>query len=176
MLSVALVLIADKAIGYRAAFEFNGMFRMIFSQSGARPTEKRRVLKAISLIFCTSILSTSLAQAASAPEGPTFEQVSRCVYVYQPMIEVAKSTSNKPLHDYMLPRVSWLMGYMQAKKGDATFNLAFYDNLPANKLVGKAVEERLRAALNASSEDREAALTSALQPARECDKYIGMSI
>ncbi|MNO02322.1 hypothetical protein D3C81_2226890 [compost metagenome] len=68
------------------------------------------------------------------------------------------------------------MGYMQAKKGDATFKLAFYDNLPANKLVGEDVEKRLRAALNASSEDREAALTSALQPSRECDKYIGMSI
>ncbi|MNJ43172.1 hypothetical protein D3C77_381680 [compost metagenome] len=176
MLWVTLELIAGKTIGYRAAFEFKGMFRMIFSHSGSRSTEKRRVLKAISLIFCSSILSTSLAQAASAPEGPTFEQVSRCVYVFQPMLEVAKSTSNKPLQDYILPRVTWLMGYMQAKKGDATFKLAFYDNLPANKLVGEDVEKRLRAALNASSEDREAALTSALQPSRECDKYIGMSI
>lgn len=78
----------------------------------------------------------------------------------------------------MLPRISWIWGFVQAKKGDAAFEMAFQKNINANKAAGMTLEKRLRASLSASRNNTEAAsaaMMEALRPAGECDKYLGMS-
>ncbi|WP_207073907.1 hypothetical protein [Pseudomonas putida] len=152
---------------------------MIFSPPVYWPKKRCKVLSRIGLMACFALaLSGQSSMASASSKGPTAEQVSQCFFIYGPILEVANKASNKSLKDYVLPRISWIWGFAQAKKGDAAFEVAFQKNITANKAAGMALEKRLRAAISVSRNNAEAAssaMMEALRPAGECDKYIGMS-
>lgn len=152
---------------------------MIFCPTEPRSTKRCKVLSHISLMFCIALaLSGQSTMVLASSNGPTLGQVSHCFFIYGPILEVANKASNKPLKDYVLPRISWVWGFIQAKKGDAEFEVAFQRNITANKAAGMTLERSLWAALAMSKSNSEAAgiaVTRALRPAEECDEYIGMS-
>jgi hypothetical protein len=123
-----------------------------------------------SFVSVLAALQWLYAGAAHSTE-PSFEEISRCFWVYGSIFEAARDLSQPELFQFAQSRVAWVGGYIEANKSNAIFKKVFERDLQAHK---RSAVHRYNSVRTAISSRNQSLFSSLIGEAISCDRQIGI--
>lgn len=119
-------------------------------------------------VAISSLFFVSAAQAVN----PSFETISRCFFVYAPILETGEKLLHPELFQFGQARIGWVGGYIQANQSNLEFKRVFEGNLAANKRAGLELEKSL---MKAVASRNQSLFSTIINEAISCDRLIGIT-
>lgn len=123
--------------------------------------------------FLRSCLWPVLLTVATAArcDDALYTNVSKCFFVYGPIIDVAKNVGHRDLFTFAQARIGYVAGFLRANEASPRFKQIFEGNLTRNKAAGRQLESRLSNAIQSGSETL---YKGVIQEAIACDRQLGI--
>lgn len=112
-----------------------------------------------------------ITNAQATDDKLKYTAVSRCFFVYAPILEVAKWSRNSNLESYAMQRMLYMKGFLESRSDDPQFKYIFESNLSKNKSVGVLLEESLK---RASTNGDKNLFNRELRKGEYCDNELGI--
>lgn len=120
---------------------------------------------------CLVIILTLFSSATIAQiREPSYEEISRCFFIYGAIAEVGRDFQKPKLFQFGQPKVSWIIDYIQTNKNNVAFNYVFESNLKANKRAGIQILDSLPNIMNTRNKKL---FVTVLNQAVACDRSLG---
>jgi len=108
---------------------------------------------------------------AAQMKYPSYEEVSRCFFIYAAIFEVGRDHNKPQLFQFGQTRSSWAGGYVQANQNNQAFKRVFENNLAANKRTAIQILDSLPTAI---ANRNQSAFNAIINQAVVCDRSFGI--
>lgn len=100
---------------------------------------------------------------------PSYEEISRCFFIYGAIAEVGRDYQKTQLLQFALPKLSWLINFTKQNKNNVGFTKIFESNLIANKRAGILILDTLPNIMTTRNKKQ---FYTVINQATACDKSL----
>ena len=123
-----------------------------------------------------AMLEVACSKPQSSAKVPTrpqlsFEDVSRCFWVYAPIVQTGRDFPHDELFQFAQARMVWFDAFLKANQGNPALKTVFENGITQYKQAGLRLQDSLQEAL---STNNGRIFASVMDAAVSCDKTLGI--